>query len=462
MTSATELTAAGGAGATPPTGSGLVRVTVVAGTRRADLALPAALPVAELVPELTRTLGVLDARTAYAGYDLVTAEGRRLTGDAGLTYQGVEDGAVLTVSAGVDEEPPRVYDDVVEAMADAVEGDLQPWDPASGRRTALGSGALLLGLGALALALRRPDVVAGAAAGIGALVLVTSAVVLARVRAEHAAALTLAWAGVLFAFVCGLTAAPTGDLLALPTALGGVGAMLAGVVGVLGLRDGRALLLPAVVVGAVVAGASALVTATDLSAAGVYTVALVLAVLVGSALPWFALGSTSTRVDQPHSDADLTADPEEVSPTRVVHDARSAHEILLGVTATVGLLLVLVAPLAVGLGVTGTLVAVCAALVLLLRTRQYRVGSEVATGLVCGVAGLVAVAVSVLVEHPGWHVTLALVLAVTAAVLLVSTLVPLAPSVRRGRLGDVAELVALVALLPLLVLAIGLVGAVRV
>jgi type VII secretion integral membrane protein EccD len=460
VSSTTELTAAGPADPPVP-GGGLLRVSVVAGARRADLALPAALPVAELIPELTRTLGVLDAQTAYAGYDLVTAEGRRLTGDAGLTHQGVEDGAVLTVAAGVDDEPPRVYDDVVEAMADAVETDLEPWDPASGRRTALAAGTLLLALGALALGLQRPDPVAGAAAGVGALVLVTSAVVLARVRQEHAAAVTLAWAGVLFAFVCGLTAAPSNDLLALPTALGGVGAMLVGIVAVMGLQDGRVMLLPAVVVGGVLAAGSAVVTATDLPAAGVYTVALVLAVLAGSALPWFALGSTSTRVDQPHSDADITADPEEVSGTRVVRDARLAHEILLGVTATVGLLLVLVSPLAVSRGVTGTLVAVCGCVVLMLRTRQYRVGTEVATGLVCGVAGLAAVAVSVLVEHPGWHVTLALVLAVTAVVLLVSTLVPMSPSVRRGRLGDVAELVALVAMLPLMVLAIGLVGAVR-
>jgi hypothetical protein len=141
-------------------------------------------------------------------------------------------------------------------------------------------------------------------------------------------------------------------------------------------------------------------------------------------------------------------------------DARLGHEILLAVTATVGLLTVLVAPLAVDLGVTGALVVVCACVVLLLRTRQYRVGSEVATGLVCGVAGLAATAVSIIVEQPSWHVPLALVLAVVGAVLLVFTLVPMAPSVRRGRLGDISELVALVAMLPLLVFAIGLVGAV--
>jgi len=72
-----------------PTGApGLVRVTVTSGTRRVDLVLPGAVPVAELVPELARSVGVLDAATAYGGYRLVTQQGRELVGDAGLTIQG--------------------------------------------------------------------------------------------------------------------------------------------------------------------------------------------------------------------------------------------------------------------------------------------------------------------------------------------------------------------------------------
>lgn len=443
-----------------PAGSGLVRVTVAAGDRRADLALPGSLAVAELLPKLARAVGVLDPQTAYAGYSLATSDGRRLSPGSGLTFQGIEDGSVLTLRVGADEEPPRVYDDIVEAMADAVEHDMRPWQPEAGRRTALCSAALLLGLGALAVALQRPDVVAGAAAGVVALVLVAAALVLSRVQREHQAAVTMAWAGVAYAAVCGLTAAPVGPVLEAPTALAGAGAVLAGLVALVGLIERRALMVPAVAVGAVVAAASGILSVSTYRPAAVYAVALVVVVLAGSALPWFALGSTSTRVEVAHDQADITAEPTEVRPAQVRKDARAGHEILLAVTATVGLLLVLVSPLAVQLGVTGTLVAVCACIVLMLRTRQYRVGSEVAAGLVCGVAGLVALAVSVIVERPSWHPTLALVLAVTGAVLLVFTLVPLSPSVRRGRLGDVAELVALVAMLPLLVFAIGLVGAV--
>ncbi len=58
-----------------------------------------------------------------------------------------------------------------------------------------------------------------------------------------------------------------------------------------------------------------------------------------------------------------------------------------------------------------------------------------------------------LVQYPEWRPTLAVVLAVTGAVLLAVTLLPSAPSMRRGRFGDILETVSLLALLPLLVVA---------
>ena len=54
--------------ATSASTSGLVRVTVASGTRRVDLVLPGSVPVAELVPELARSVGLLDAATVYGGY----------------------------------------------------------------------------------------------------------------------------------------------------------------------------------------------------------------------------------------------------------------------------------------------------------------------------------------------------------------------------------------------------------
>jgi len=223
-----------------------------------------------------------------------------------------------------------------------------------------------------------------------------------------------------------------------------------------GLGVGRALLVPAVVVGSVAVLTGALVQGTDLAPEVVLTVVLTFLVLIGSIFPWLALGATSTTVDQLYSVEDVTADPDELDPVRIAADARLAHEILVAISATVGLLLVLVAPLTVTRGLDGTLLVVVACLVVMLRTRQYRTGSEVLVGLASGILGLASMAVALLVHWPEWRPATAVVLAGAGALLLVSTLSPSAPSLRRGRLGDVLETVALLSLLPLLVLASGL------
>ncbi len=440
--------------------SGLVRVTVASGSRRVDLVLPGAVPVADLVPELARSVGLLDAATVYGGYRVVMADGRRLAGDAGLTLQGVEDGGVLTVTAGIDEEPPRVYDDVVEAMTDVVEHDLKPWDPASGRRTALAASGLLMALGAIALLVQRGSDLAAVAAVVVAVALVTGAVVLSRVQEEAEAAVVVAWMGAGYAAVAGLMLVPDAPLLGAPLTAAGSGALLAGLIGVVGLGPGRTLVVPPVVVGAVLTAVGLLLGVADVDAAVVLTVVLTVVVMAGSVFPWLALGLTGTSVDQLYSAADISADPDEIDPGRVGADARLAHEILVAISATVGLLLVLIAPFAVSLGFAGTLLALVACLVVMLRTRQYRTGSEVLVGLVSGIVGLASIAVSSLLLHPDWRPATAVVLAVTGGVLLAVTLLPATPSVRRGRLGDLVESVGLLALLPLLVLATGLFDAI--
>lgn len=439
--------------------SGLVRVTVASGTRSVDLVLPGAVPVAELLPELARSVGLLDASTVYGGYRVVTAEGRQLTSDAGLIIQGVEDGGHLTIAAGVDDRPPRVYDDVVEAMTDVVESDLKPWEPASGRRTALVAAGILMALGAVALYLQNTSVLAGTASIAVALALVAAAVVLSRAQDEPEAAVAVAWMAAGYAAVGGLMLVQWSgayELFGLPMAAAGGGALVAGLIAVVGLDEGRTLALPPVVVGAILVVTGLVIDSFDAEPGVVLSVALVLVVLLGSVFPWMALGVTSTRIEQMYSLADITSDPREIDAEQVGADARMAHQILVAISATVGLMLVIVAPLSVMLGLSGTVLAVVASLAVMLRTRQYRTGSEVLVGLGSGVLGLAAVAVSLLWVHPEWRPTTAVVLASAGAVLLAVTLLPGTPSLRRGRLGDVAESMSLLVLLPLLVLATGL------
>src|SRR6478735_8699672 len=228
----------------PVSTSGLVRVTVASGSRRVDLVLPGAVPVAELVPELARSVGLLDPATVYGGYRLVTADGRELAGDAGLVMQGIEDGGLLTVAAGVDDEPPRIYDDVVEAMTDVVEHDLRPWEPAAGRRTALGAAGLLMLLGAVSLLVQRGALLAGVAAAVVAAALVVGAIVLSRAQREPEAAVAVAWMGSFYAAVAALVLVDAGSSVGSALAAAGGAAALAGVLCLVGLGEGRPLVLP--------------------------------------------------------------------------------------------------------------------------------------------------------------------------------------------------------------------------
>lgn len=444
----------------PASASGPVRVTISSGIRRVDLVLPGSVPVAELVPELARSVGLLDAERVHGGYRLVTPHGRELTGEAGLTTQGVEDGGLLTLAAGADDAPPRIYDDVVEAMTDAVERHLEPWAPAAGRRTALVAAGLLMALGAGALLIQYAALLAGVAASAVSVALVAGAIVLSRAQHQPEAAVVVAWLGCTYAALSGLMLVlrQDGDLVGIPVgfpvAAAGGAALLAGLVCVVGLGEARTLALPPVVVGGILLATGLLTRAGRLDARVLLVAALVLVVLAGGVFPSLALGVTGSRVDQLFAAG-------EIDPARVAADARVAHQILVAISATVGLLLVLVAPLAVSLGLSGTLLALVSCLVVMVRTRMHRSGQEVMVGLSGGILGLASVAASLLWLHPAWRPAVAGTLAATGAVLMVVTVVAGAPSPRRDLLADLAETVALLSVLPLLVLATGVYSAVR-
>jgi type VII secretion integral membrane protein EccD len=439
----------------------LVRVTVTSSTRRVDLVLPGVVPVAELVPELARSVGLLDPVTVYGGYHLVTRDGRALATHAGLTLQGVEDGDVITIAAGVDDEPPRVYDDVVEAMADAVERDLEPWDAATGRRTALWAAVALLVMSAAALLLERGSDLAAGAALVVTVTLVLAAVALSRVRRDTGAAVTVAMVGCGYAAMTGLLDGRGAPSSGTSVAAAGGGALLAGIVAALGLGSGRTLLLPTGVAGAVFLATGLVMRSWSGDPAVVLTTVLALATIAGSAFPWFALGVIGTSIEPLFVATGTALDASPIDPECVAADARTAHEILVALSATEGLLLVLVSAPAVSLGPAGAAVSVLACVVVMLRTRHHHAGAEVLVGLTSGVLGLLGTSVSVLWLQPSWRPVAAVALEAAGAAILALTLLPRIAPVPRGRLADVAEGVALLALLPALVTATGVLPALR-
>ncbi len=443
-----------------PRGPGPVRVTVASSTRRVDLVLPGAIPVAELVPELARSVGLLGRATAHVGYRVLTASGHELEPDAGLVAQGIEDGGLLTLAAGdVGGGASRLDDDAAEALAELVDRDAAAWAGALGRRAAWCAGVLALGLGALGLVVHRGSPVGWPVAAGVSVAQLGGAVAASRARPEPGAAAALGVLGAAYAAVAGLlvscgAATSTGTAVA---AAGGA-VLVAGLVCLVGLGAGRVSGLPAVVVGAILLVVGLACRVTDLDLAVLLSAALVVVVLASTAFPAMTLtltGAAARHLDQ-RGDAP-------VDHARLLADARLAREILLGLSASVGAVLVVVAPLSVSLGPAGAVLAVLCCVAVLVQTRRHRSAALVLAGLGAGGAGLTTTVLATLWLQPGWRPGLSLALCALGALgLAVAARGPGSGTVpRRARLADLLEAAVLLALLPVLVLAGGVFGALR-
>ena len=101
------------------------RVTVVSGTRRVDLALPNALPISEVVPQLLRFCAPEERPARPAAWTLGRLGGASIGLGHSLVDAGVLDGDVLELrSAAVAKRPAYVEDvrDAVEDVADSAGG----------------------------------------------------------------------------------------------------------------------------------------------------------------------------------------------------------------------------------------------------------------------------------------------------------------------------------------------------
>jgi type VII secretion integral membrane protein EccD len=118
------------------------RVTVTTDGRRIDLSVPAAQPVAELVPLVVRLLSLPPSRPPVAWALTAPAHGR-LDPRRTLDEIGVLDGDVLTLAADDQVDRSPYVEDVLDGAADVVDADVRAW---SGAERDAGVGLLLTGL----------------------------------------------------------------------------------------------------------------------------------------------------------------------------------------------------------------------------------------------------------------------------------------------------------------------------
>lgn len=436
-----------------------LRVTVLMGGRRVDVAVPAGLPVAELLPLLVARGGGPDPGE---GLHLGVVGGPDLDPGSSLGEQGVRPGAVLAVTTG-----PFLrlrHDDPAEALGAAV-AEVTPWTARHG--AGLQVGAVVL-VGALAVTglVRHPEpAVAAALAAVATTALLAYAA--SASRAGRADGVLAALLGCLLAAAAVSSLVPVavpGAAGAVPTAAAwltgagpAVGATLAagGLAGVVALGQRRPLLLPAVVLGAGLLGLGLLVRVADPVA--VVAVLLTTVVALGGLAPGAALGLVGLGGESLHDPYEVDPGPDPGAPAadaaeRLTRDAALAGDLLAGALAGAGCLLVVGSPLLALGGRPAAALAAVLALHVLLRSRRSRSALLVAADLGAGAVSLTVVVVVLLLTDPGAGRVLAAGLALAVPLLLA---LGTAPSVRRRRVGDLAETATAVGLLPLLVVVSG-------
>lgn len=439
----------------------LVRVSIASGERVTDLVLPSRLPIIEVLPEVASAVGALDAYVAHGGYTLVLPDGRSLDVDSSFVAQGVHDGALLSLVNGAELTAPKVYDDVVEAVADAVDTAGSTWTGASARTTTLAVCGLLLALGAFVLVLQRTGgVIVPVVAAVAAVLLLLAGAVFARGRDDAAVATVVLAGAAAYAGVAAFTAIG-GDPLTLPLLAAGVALVTVGAIATFLLPVRGWSFLPALVLGATAAIIGATLTLTRLDPRAVVAIVTVVAVLLGSVIPWVGLSSARALPAPMTSEAELEAEVAPVDLAEVARRVKTAQEVTLGLGVSVALLLAICAPAVAGLGWAGLGVVWTAGLALVMRTRQALRAADVVVGLAGGAAAITTGTVAAVLTRPAWGGPIAAAVAVLAIAVLATLAIPRRATVRWGRMVDVAESAALFLMIPLLVIAIGLLAAVR-
>ncbi len=438
------------------TATSLVRLSVTSGTRRADLGIPGSIPVAEVIPDLARELGVLDAHSASMGYRLVRADGQVVESDRSLAAQGIEDGAVLALEPNRPDDE-KVYDDVVEAVADLVETQFTPWTPAHSAGTAVGASVVLFLAAAYALFTARDSgILIAALSGVCALLLVGAAAVLTHVRNQPSAAVALALTAVAYAGVSGYAAVPDARLWGEGLVYAGAGVIVVGVLGAVAVTRHRLLVATTAVVGVAMAALGALNHFAGWGLTAIAAVVFVVAAVAGNVLPWVGISSSRLTTHPPKSDLEIYADTPEVERERVRSQVAAGHELMVALGVASAGVMVLCTPQLVSFGVPGALLTFVGFIATLLRTRHSRTRTTVLIAMIAGVAGVAVAAVTAAQTHPDWRPILALALAVAAALVVGMALVLPRTRVQLGRIADAVEGLALVALVPLAAFAVGL------
>ncbi|MFI0794240.1 type VII secretion integral membrane protein EccD [Micromonospora rubida] len=457
--------------ATKTATGGLSRITIVAPRTRMDLALPADVPLADLLPTLLRHAGedLADDGVRHGGWSLARLGGQPLDGGRTAAQLGLRDGEVLYFTPRAAAAPEIVFDDVVDAVATATNQRPGSWQVGTTRSFSVLFAAAALSAGALAALFAGPPQLPGAiAALLVAVALVVSAAVLSRAAGDSRTGSVLALAGIGHAAIGGLLVL-AGDRtlteLASPhVLLAATAVVVFGAVAALAVGDRLPLFFGATAVGAAV-GLGAVVSLAF--SAGAPAAAAVVATVAFAALP--ALPMASYRLARlpvpsiPTGPDDLKTDTETVDGRRVLRLSERADAFLTGLLWTVALL-VLGGEVVLALDgrLPSTLLCLVLALLSLLRARPFIGRAQRTPVLLAGTLGL-GLAAAATFAAGSTALRLGVVLGGLVVAAVISLIYGLTVAGKRispvwGRLLDIVEIMLIISLVPLAAWVCGLYG----
>jgi type VII secretion integral membrane protein EccD len=454
----------------------LCRLTVRAPAKTMDLAVPADVPVADLLPAVLGYGGddLEEAGIDHGGWVLQRLGGEPLDEERTLDSYGLRDGETLFLRPRAEALPEVHLDDLVDGIATTMRERPYGWSPRVSRWLLLGVALAVLAAGMLLIALpggsAAPRAVFAMAAG---LLLLAGAGAASRAVGD-------AGAGAALGFMVGPYLALAGWLLPggalkgpelyevlgsrllAATAAGAGGAVLALAV----VASFAALFLGLTVVCVFGALAAVLMLAADLPPVHVAGVLAVAAVVLGAFVPTLSFRMSGMRMPPLPTNAQQLQEGIEPHPTSTVA-ARAvlADGWMTSLYGAVGVVaLACLAVLAREDDLPETVMAVVLSLLLLLHARGLGNVWQRLSLVAPGVAGLLAlVVVAVPQSSPGTRlVSAAGLLAATAGLAIASWTVPgrrLVPY--WGRIGEVLHSALAISLLPLSLWVLGVYGALR-
>ncbi|MGH3376971.1 MAG: type VII secretion integral membrane protein EccD, partial [Actinoallomurus sp.] len=356
----------------------MCRLTICGPSSHIELAVPAHVPVADLIPTFLDHLGPELAASGldHDGWILQRLGEPPLDEDLGTAALALYDGDVLHLRPRGDQLPPVDFDDLVDGVATGTADRTDRWRPETTRRFLLGLIGATLGLGAVVALVGTMGVLTAAVAGATAVALLLGAAGASRALGDRPAGIVLAAGSIMFAVVAGLALPAHGTVAGLLTAPGllaaGSWAATLAVLARAAVGSGAPGFTATAFAAALMALGGLLVSVAKINVSGSAAIVLAVALAFGAAVPLIASRLAGLRIPP------LPTNPEEFQqdidpePSRVVLDRTArAHDHITALYLGLGVVIAGCLPvLATTPGICARTLAAVAGLLLLLHARD--------------------------------------------------------------------------------------------